>query len=90
MDRRKFVTLVAGACLFQATRGSRAANGQGIQDRVANPGELNTTSKGFRIELEALRIGLRDLGWVEGKNLIIETRWAGGNPQHQRELAAQL
>jgi putative ABC transport system substrate-binding protein len=43
-----------------------------------------------RIELEALRTGLRDLGWVEGKNLIIETRWAGANPQHQRELAADL
>jgi len=33
---------------------------------------------------------LRDLGWVEGKNLVIETRWAGVNPQRQRELAAEL
>jgi putative ABC transport system substrate-binding protein len=40
--------------------------------------------------LEALRTGLRDLGWVEGKNVIIETRWAGANPQRQRELAAEL
>ena len=31
-----------------------------------------------------------DLGWVEGKNLVIETRWAGVNPQRQRELAAEL
>ncbi|MBK6394787.1 MAG: ABC transporter substrate-binding protein [Betaproteobacteria bacterium] len=42
------------------------------------------------IALEALRLGLRDLGWVEGKNLVIETRWAGPNPQRQRELAAEL
>jgi putative ABC transport system substrate-binding protein len=35
-------------------------------------------------------LGLRDLGWVEGKNLVIETRWAGPNPQRQRELAAEL
>ena len=42
------------------------------------------------LELEALRAGLRDLGWIEGKNLVIETRWAGANPQRQRELAAEL
>ena len=40
--------------------------------------------------MEALRAGLRDLGWVEGRNLAIETRWAGANPQRQRELAAEL
>jgi len=40
--------------------------------------------------MEDLRMGLRDLGWVEGKNLLIETRWAGVNPQRQRELAAEL
>jgi putative ABC transport system substrate-binding protein len=40
--------------------------------------------------LESLRTGLRDLGWIEGRNLVIETRWAGVNPQRQRELAAEL
>jgi putative ABC transport system substrate-binding protein len=40
--------------------------------------------------MEELRMGLRDLGWVEGKNLLLETRWAGENPQRQRELAAEL
>src|SRR4029453_4688034 len=44
----------------------------------------------FQIYLESLRTGLRELGWVEGKNLVIETRWAGVNPQRQRELAAEL
>src|SRR6185295_14815035 len=47
------------------------------------------TSAG-RIAMEDLRMGLRDLGWVEGKNLLIEARWAGENPQRQRELAAEL
>jgi putative ABC transport system substrate-binding protein len=40
---------------------------------------------------EALREGLRELGYVEGENIAIETRWAGGNlellPQLARELA---
>ena len=40
--------------------------------------------------LETLRVALRDLGWVDGKNLIVETRFGGVNPQRQRELAAEL
>jgi putative ABC transport system substrate-binding protein len=40
--------------------------------------------------MDAFRAGLRDLGWVEGTNLVLETRWAGVSPQRQRELAAEL
>jgi putative ABC transport system substrate-binding protein len=43
-----------------------------------------------RIDLEALRTGLRDLGWIEGKNLSLEVRWAGVSPQRQRSSAAEL
>jgi putative ABC transport system substrate-binding protein len=35
-------------------------------------------------------MGLRELGWIEGKNLVIEARYAGVDPQRQRELAAEL
>ena len=31
---------------------------------------------GFRARVEALRTGLRDLGWIEGANIVIEFRWA--------------
>ena len=39
---------------------------------------------------EALRAGLRELGWIEGRNLAIESRYAGVEPQRQREAAAEL
>jgi len=39
---------------------------------------------------EELRGALRDLGWVEGRNLIIERRLVDDSPQRARELAAEL
>jgi putative tryptophan/tyrosine transport system substrate-binding protein len=88
MDRRKFVTLVAGICLLEplAVRAQQA----GKVVRIGGLVPATEPTSAFQIYLEALRAGLRDLGWVEGKNLVIETRWAGVNPQRQRELAAEL
>ena len=39
---------------------------------------------------EAFRHGLRELGYVEGKNIVIEWRGADGNRERQRLLAAEL
>jgi putative tryptophan/tyrosine transport system substrate-binding protein len=39
---------------------------------------------------EAFQQGLRDLGYVEGKNIVIEWRFADGNRDRQRALAAEL
>jgi putative ABC transport system substrate-binding protein len=40
--------------------------------------------------LEAFRNGLRDLGWVEGRDFVLETRFADGKPERLPELAEQL
>jgi ABC transporter substrate binding protein len=39
---------------------------------------------------EGLRQGLRELGYVEGKNIIIEARWAEGNLDRLQEFARDL
>jgi len=39
---------------------------------------------------ESFRRGLRDLGYVEGKNIVIEWRYAEGNADRLKELAAEL
>jgi putative ABC transport system substrate-binding protein len=41
-------------------------------------------------ELDAFRQGLRDLGYVEGQNLVIESRYAEGSLERLRDLAAEL
>jgi len=44
----------------------------------------------FPDALEAFRRKLRELGYVEGRNITIEYRWAEGKPARMRELADEL
>jgi len=88
MGRRAFITLVAGTCLLEplAVRAQQSS-------KVFRIGLLvprMEPERADQVALESLRTGLRDLGWIEGKNLVIETRWAGVSPQRQREVAAEL
>ena len=58
---------------------------------VSRIGFLGATSiAGAKSRVEAVRAGLRDLGYVEGKNLAIEFRWADGMYDRLPSLAAEL
>jgi putative ABC transport system substrate-binding protein len=47
-------------------------------------------ASGYVKELDWIRGGLRDLGYVEGRNIAIEYRWAEGNPEKLREFAMEF
>src|SRR5215470_4205226 len=86
MRRRDFIAVMGGAVATWplAARAQRSG-------KVARIGLLGTTSpSGYASQVEGFRLGLRDLGYVEGTNLIIEYRWAEGSYTRLPELAAEL
>jgi putative ABC transport system substrate-binding protein len=84
MRRRDFIGFVGGAAALPfATRAQSA--------KIARIGFLGAASaSGWASKVEAFRAGLRDLGYVEGKNIVIEYRWAEGRYERLPELAAEL
>ena len=49
-----------------------------------------STPAAWATRVDALRAGLRDLGYVEGRNVVIEFRFAEGRYDRLNELAAEL
>ena len=85
MRRREFITLLGGA----AATWPIAAGAQQAA-RVWRIGVLETTSLALNAtNVAAFRRGLRDLGYVEGQNLIIEYR-STESAERFPELAAEL
>jgi putative tryptophan/tyrosine transport system substrate-binding protein len=84
MRRRDFITLLGGAT---ATWPLAARAQQG--ERMWRIGVLMGYPEGdpqAQANVIALRRGLQDLGWMEGRNLQIDYRWAGGDPDKARTL----
>src|SRR5262249_34480422 len=84
--RRDFITLLGGAAVAWPLAG-RAQQ----LERVARIGILDLASAAAAAPyVNAVRVGLRDLGYIEGKNLIIEYRFGDGNYDRLPDLARQL
>ena len=85
MKRREFITLVGGAVAWPL-----AAHAQ-QPTKSYRIGMLETISAALNApHLDAFRKGLRELGYVEGKNYTIEYRSADGRAERFPELAAEL
>jgi putative ABC transport system substrate-binding protein len=52
--------------------------------------QLDAPASSAAARIEAFREGLRELGYIEGKNIIIEWRSSDGKPERRSEIAAEL
>jgi putative tryptophan/tyrosine transport system substrate-binding protein len=86
IGRREFITLLGGAAV-----------GWPVAARAQQPGKLATvgflgasSASGWSSWVAAFVQRLRELGWIEGRNLTIEYRWADGRNERAAEFAAEF
>ena len=84
MNRRTFIGSIAGGLLAAPL----AAEGQQAR-KVPVIGYLIERSGPTAFD-EAFRLGLRELGYSEGRNVVVEYRWADGKAERLPALAAEL
>ena len=85
MKRREFITLLGGATVAWP----HVARAQQRKEPLI--GFLGGSDPlGYAVQIEALRLGLRDHGYFEGRNIEIEYRWAEGKYDRLPTLAAEL
>jgi putative ABC transport system substrate-binding protein len=84
MKRREFITLIGGAAAWP------------LAARAQQPGKLPTIgllgpdASAWRPWTDNFVSRLRELGWIEGRNIAIEYRWSEGRPERVAEIVAEF
>ena len=86
MRRRRVVIAVLAALLIAPDRSA----GQQTQAKIPRVGMLSVAESDRAAHFDAFRQGLRDLGYVEGRNIILEFRLVRGNLSLGPWMAAEL
>ena len=84
MKRRAFITLIGGA----AAAWPLAARAQQVRPLIGVLSPLSAASAARNIA--GFRSGLRDLGYLEGRNATLEIRYGDGAPERMAPLAQEL
>jgi putative ABC transport system substrate-binding protein len=89
LRRREFITLLGGAAVAWPLAARAQQGGKLPRLGILSPGRSELPEPGV-IMLDAFVQGLHELGYAEGRNLILERRYAEWRPERLRELAAEL
>ena len=86
MRRRDFITLLSGTAVTWSL-GARAQQSAKLP-LIGFLGQSAPSSENQRLTAFVQR--LRELGWTEGRNIVIEVRWAQARPERAAEFAAEF
>ena len=84
MRRRDFITVAGGAAVWPIAAHAQQAG------KLPTIGFLGASASGFAPWAAAFVARLRELGWVEGRNIAIEYRWSEGRLDRYAEIAAEF
>ena len=87
MRRREFITLLGGPAAWPLA--ARAQQSEQVRRVGMLIGQAADDVDG-KARLAAFVQGLQQLGWTDGRNVRIDTRWGGGDADRMRRYAAEL
>jgi putative ABC transport system substrate-binding protein len=87
MRRREFILLVGGAAATWPLA-ARAQEPSGVR-RIGVLMNISDDPEG-KARLAAFRQSLEQLGWIDGRNVRIDTKWADGDVERIRRLATEM
>ncbi len=92
MRRREFITLLGGAAAAPSLLCPRAARAQqpGRTRLIGNIMNISANDPNGPPRAAAFLQGLQQLGWTDGRNVRIDTRWAADDADLYRRHAAEL
>src|SRR2546422_4402338 len=85
MRRRDFISLLGGAAAWPLAAQAQLS-GKAVRIGFLGAGSQATAD----VWLSALTSRLRELGWIEGRNIKIDVRWAEGRNDRSAEIAAEF
>src|SRR5262245_38576596 len=87
MRRREFITLLSNAAAWPFAARAQQAGGM---RRIGVIMSLAADDPQAQARFAAFVQGLKELGWTDGRNVRIDTRWSAGNAADTRKFAADL